>query len=143
MKLELENKLLEKYAKIFAQKDLPMNQTCMCWGLECGNGWYDLIDKLCGQLQFNTDNNNYPQVEAVQVKEKYGSLRFYYNAILTNKDDKYLERKYGFIAGLVSFAEYYSEFICEHCGSTENITQTKGWISTLCEKCMNKEKING
>jgi len=34
MKLELQNKLFEKYPNIFKNKDLPMNQTCMCWGNE-------------------------------------------------------------------------------------------------------------
>ena len=138
MKIELQNKLFDKYPQIFRQKDLSMNQTCMCWGIECEDGWYKLLDFLCSQLQFNTDRNNYPQVEARQVKEKFGLLRFYYESISNNIEDKYLERKFGEINGLISFAESYSEFICEKCGSIENVTQTKGWISTLCENCMNE-----
>ena len=135
MDIELENKLFEKYPKIFKQKDLSMNETCMCWGICCDNGWYDLIDTLCSILQFNTDRNKYPQVEAVQVKEKYGSLRFYYD-IKDIQEEKHREYQTGIIEGLISFAECYSEFICEHCGSNENVTQTEGWIYTLCEKCM-------
>lgn len=139
MQEELQNKLIEKYPKIFKQKDSPMNQTCMYWGLECGNGWYDLIDRLCFQLQFNTEHNNYPQVEATQVKEKFGTLRFYYQTN-ASEEDKYSERNCRYIEGLISFAEFYSEFICENCGSMENVSQTKGWITTLCENCMKKEK---
>lgn len=77
MKTELQNKLYEKYPKIFRQKDDDMKQTCMCWGMECCDGWYDIIDELCANLQFNTDNNVHPQVEFVQVKEKYGRLTIY------------------------------------------------------------------
>lgn len=34
MNIELQEKLFEKYPKIFRQKDLSMNETCMCWGIE-------------------------------------------------------------------------------------------------------------
>ena len=92
MKTELEDKLYQKYPKIFRQKDLSMKETCMCWGIECGAGWYDLINFLCFHLQFDIDKNNYPQVEASQVKEKYGGLCFYYSILLSEKEDKYRER---------------------------------------------------
>jgi len=138
MKSELQNKLYQKYPKIFKQKDLPMTQTCMTWGCECGDGWYLLIDKLCGQLQWDTDHNNYPQVEATQVKEKFGTLRFYYTSIPA-EGKEHTERQYGSIDGTISFAETLSQFVCEGCGSTTNVTQTKGWITTLCKKCLEKK----
>ncbi len=142
MKPELENKLFEKYPKIFKQKDLPMSQTCMCWGIATGNGWFKLINQLCSQLQWNTDRNNYPQVEATQVKEKFGTLRFYYSATPV-KENEHTERQFGVIDGMVSFAEALSGEICEHCGSTEEVTQTKGWISTFCKKCLEVKNIKG
>ena len=40
------NKLYEKYPKIFGEKDLPASQTCMCWGISVGDGWYWLIDNI-------------------------------------------------------------------------------------------------
>ena len=61
-----------------------------------------------------------------QVKEKYGGLSFYYNG----GDDT--------IYGMVRFAEELSYHICENCGSTTNVSQTEGWIKTLCDKCMIK-----
>ena len=74
--------LLNRYPKIFRQHTLPMTETCMCWGLDCGDGWYHLIDRLCGQLQWDIDRNHYPQIEATQVKEKFGTLRFYYEGVV-------------------------------------------------------------
>ena len=44
MKQELQQKLYDTYPKLFIQKDLPPQQTAMCWGICCGDGWYDLID---------------------------------------------------------------------------------------------------
>lgn len=128
MKEELQDKLFKNYPKIFAQRKLPMTETCMCWGVETSSGWYWLIDKLCSQLQWDIDHNKHPQVEATQVKEKFGSLRFY-----TNGADDTQE-------GMISLAEFMSEYICEHCGSTEGVSQTKGWIVTLCPKCLGKYK---
>lgn len=139
MKQELQDKLYEKYPKIFRQKDLSMQETCMCWGIDCGDGWYMLIDELCSTLQWDTDHNNraesgtegdHPQIETVQVKEKYGGLRFYTNGE-TDKQQ-----------GAISFAEHLSFKICERCGSTDEVSQTKGWISTLCKKCMDKKPEN-
>jgi hypothetical protein len=131
MKEELQNKLYEKYPKIFAEKDLPMSQTCMCWGINTENGWAWLIDHLCSSLQWMTDNPptdkngkmEVPQIVASQVKEKFGGLRFYVNG--ANKE-QYAK---------ISFAEALSYHICELCGSTKDIGHTSGWVTTMCKEC--------
>jgi len=140
MKQELQDKLFENYPKIFGQKDLSPRETAMCWGIECGDGWYTLIDRLCYSLQFNTDHNNrpeqgnegrYPQVEAVQVKEKWGGLRFYTNGATDVQQ------------GAIDFAELMSYHICEYCGSTDDVQQTKGYVQSLCVNCRTeKDKEN-
>jgi hypothetical protein len=130
MKKELQNKLYKKYPKIFVQRKLSMTQTAMCWGLECSDGWYWLIEKLCEMLQWDIDHNKHNQIEATQVKEKFGTLRFYTN----NQDEKQ--------AGMIALAEYMSGYVCERCGETKGVTQTKGWIVTLCQKCK-KNRENG
>jgi len=126
MTKELQETLYTKYPKIFADKDKSMQETCMFWGIETDDGWYWLIDQLCSNIQGYIDANNKTQVIASQVKEKFGSLRFYYNS-----GDEMIE-------GMVWFAESLSYHICETCGSTKNVTQTKGWITSLCEDCMKK-----
>ena len=134
---ELEKKLFEKYPKIFRQKDLPMSQTAMCWGIECGDGLFWLIDQLCASLQWGIDNPpvingeeiSIPQIEAVQVKEKFGGLRFYTN---TGTDEQYT---------VIDFAESLSYHICHECGSTKNVGQTTGsWIITMCKECAERHK---
>ena len=60
--------------------------------------------------------------EATQVKEKFGSLRFYYNG-----GDEY-------IMGLVSMAEGISSHTCEECAA-EGTQNDTGWIHTLCDPC--------
>jgi hypothetical protein len=58
MTKELDEQLCEKYPKIFAQRRGNMQTTAMCWGFDCDDGWYEIIDALCSNLQWNTDNNN-------------------------------------------------------------------------------------
>jgi len=130
-----EKELIEKYPKIFIDAYKDPKETCMHWGLECSDGWYDLIDQLCQSLQWMTDKNNYPQVIADQVKEKFGTLRFYYHL----KGDKINEAHDAFIAGMVNFAESMSGMICEGCGA-KGKSRRGGWIQTLCDKCWENKK---
>ena len=126
MKEELQNKLYEKYPKLFSRKDLPMNQTCMCWGMECGDGWYKLLDKLAHQL-------SYYDVYAEQVKEKFGGLRFYVT-FGENMTEDAVDTVYNFIGN----AETKSLQTCEVCGAPGQ-QRSGGWIRTLCDTC-NKER---
>jgi len=121
---KLEKELFEKYPKLFVQKDLSMQETCMCWGLECEKGWFWLLDNLCSCIQDYIDNNNKPQIEVVQVKEKFGMLRFY----ISGADDM--------VYGMISLAESLSYRTCESCGAVSNIIHTKGWIRTICKSCI-------
>ena len=140
MRKELQDQLYEKYPKIFAQKDLDMRQTAMCWGISCDDGWYNIIDMICAEIENHIENENwsihfkkergelpadapnYPQIEATQVKEKLGGLRFYLNYY----DD--------FIRGVISMAESMSYRICESCGNPGKCNE-EGWLITLCDPC--------
>lgn len=127
MRKELQIKLFKKYPKIFRQKDLPETESCMCWGIMTADGWYWLIDNLCDCIQWHVDHNNAPQIEAVQLKEKFSKLRFYYEG-----GDE-------LIHGMVWFAEHLSGMICEECGITDDVSRnTEGYIRTLCSKCRKK-----
>lgn len=124
MSPELQKQLYEKYPKIFAQVTEPVTHSAMGWGICTGDGWYNLIDALCSSIQNRIDLNphlNFPQVVATQVKEKFGSLRFYYEG----GDDN--------VQGKVSFAERISSMTCEKCGLPGTI-EGGGWLVALCEK---------
>jgi len=161
MDKKLQDKLYKKYPKIFVQHKLPCTETAMCWGFECDDGWYNLIDMLCGLIQWDIDENGYPEITASQVKEKYGTLRFYTSGVYKKEKhytfkaiikkylynflrnmmykfckERYQENEhYHTQKGMIRFAEYLSAFVCEKCGSNSNVTQTKDWIITLCDKC--------
>ncbi len=116
MRRELQETLFEKYPEIFQDKDKPMTETCMCWGIDTGGGWYSLLDQLCATLQFHKNMNKYPQVVATQVKEKFGDLSFYYRFAETEASRNNPERSPKFLEGIIAFAEALSEVTCDVCG---------------------------
>ena len=125
MKKELDDALCAKYPLIFKDRHADMRTTAMCWGFDCGDGWYALIDCLCSMLMW--DKHTGKQIEnppiAMQVKEKFGTLRFYVSGATDAQYD------------LISFAEYLSGRTCETCGTTKDTFQTSGWIRTTCPIC--------
>lgn len=124
-KPDIQN-LVDKYPKLFKQKSLDMTQTAMCWGIECGSGWYSILDCLCESIQNYADTINC-DIEFTQIKEKFGSLRVY-----INYEDEV-------ISALIRFAEILSCTTCEACGDTWNVRQdTGGYIQTLCGDCRTK-----
>ena len=134
MKQELDKLLCERYPKMMVNRLKPMQETCMCWGFDCGDGWFTILDQLMGNIQHHIDWNNknfekgysqykqVPQVTLDQVKEKFGTLRFYY----TGGDDV--------IDGMVRMAESMSGVTCEECGVPAK-THGPGWIRTICTPC--------
>ena len=143
MSPEKDKYLCETYPKLFRDRHAPMTETAMCWGFDCDDGWFNIIDKLCANIQHHIDwreeqrarevkrgqngesgmprTPHVSQVVVTQVKEKFGTLRFYY----TGGDE--------YISGLVSMAESMSGVTCETCGVPG--TQRKdGWIRTLCDE---------
>ena len=44
MKHELQESLFKAYPKIFARRHMSKEYTSMCYGIQCPDKWYDLID---------------------------------------------------------------------------------------------------
>jgi len=131
MSPEKEEQLCNKYPLIFNLKRTPPGNPGRWWGFECGDGWFNIIDSLCGCIQSHIDRKKdlLPeekeelQVTAVQVKEKFGGLSFYYYG----GDEE--------IYAMTRLAESLSNKTCENCGSPGKKTND-GWIRTLCPICL-------
>jgi hypothetical protein len=183
MRNELDKLLCEKYPKMMVNRNKSMTETCMCWGFDCGDGWFNLLDQLMGNIQHHIDwkekqrkwaiDYNYmtaqckagnfdlfeesmkntispeykekrleeivtgdfrpvpdpiQQVTLDQVKEKFGTLRFYY----TGGDEH--------ISGMVRMAESMSSVICEECSNPAKTGNDQGWVRTLCGPCVTKRE---
>ncbi|MGA8223776.1 MAG: hypothetical protein WB780_19160 [Candidatus Acidiferrales bacterium] len=214
MNRELTLRLVKRFPVLYQDYRSPMTQTCMCWGFEHGDGWFEIIWQLSlaieeemnyswlqerrfllkkglsrfwnrliytlspirhdrrkqkgsgtqedpyrwvvveqappdclaklarrllprcpsddlgswrGKLQrlgFKTfARSPYTGLAVEQVKEKFGTLRFYCGG--TEAIDKYIH-----------LAERLSAITCESCGKTGKANDS-GWIRTLCDSCRN------
>lgn len=160
MRKELDTKLVETYPDLYKNRHGDMRETLMCWGFDCRDGWYQIIDTLSyaltrshlnakkdledwtknlgkemwpGRVGTQEDidkaQNKFDETPcpiAVQVKEKYGTLRFYV--------DGATDAQYNYI----DFAEILSGKTCEVCGKPGQ-TYYMGWNQTLCDEHANEE----
>ena len=124
MKPELQDALFARYPELFKTKDSP-DSLVGAFGLEVGDGWYDLLDVLFSQLQSH-------DVTLAQVKEKYGRLRVYLDSYPESRDA---------IDAIIETCETLSGRICENCGNKGKI-RGKGWLVTLCDSCSAKERAS-
>ena len=108
----LSNKLLKKFNKIFPSD----------FYFECDEGWYDLLFDLCSKIQEHCDKEKCQQVVALQVKEKFATLRFYISG-----GDEYIHK-------IIDEAEAKSADICEVTGGYGILHRKGYYYKTLCKE---------
>lgn len=118
----LDQHLYETYPELYRDRFGSPTQTLMCWGFECGNGWFPLLDSISTLLTNQCRDQSIASANVIQVKEKFGSLRFYFNG-----GDAFCE-------GVVDMAESMSEQLCEICGAPGEINRLNGWLACYCPK---------
>lgn len=129
MSPELDAALCRDFPLLYRDRNGDPKQTLMCFGFP-GDGWEPLIRELSAKLEALIaalpDDEERPR--AFQVKEKFGTLRFYMETSTSEIQDAIRE------------AEDKSAFICEVCGKPG---ETRGvplppakfrWIQTLCDE---------
>ena len=93
--------------------------------IEVAEGWFDLIDRCCAEVITND-----PTAQAVQIKEKFGGLRFYLD---TNEQERAARK-------IIAKYEDESERTCEICGKPgKTRNYTKYYIRTVCDECQEKK----
>lgn len=116
-------------------------------GFCVGEGWFNIIDRLCGMIYHQVKQHNedveyrlahvkrdpeasysedlitkWDMPAIRQVKEKFGTLRFYMDTNLKQF------RHY------VEFAEAMSGVTCEECGNPGTYRNDTGWIHVMCDE---------
>jgi hypothetical protein len=92
--------------------------------IECGPGWYALVARLARRLEAQIERlprTSQRQVFCVQVKEKFGGLRFYMSATTTS------------MRATIDRATEESFHVCEDCGHPGKPRRRRGWVATLCD----------
>ena len=104
--------------------DNPINTSINRFGYQCDEGWHPHINDLVDDIAAIDKDET---VNILQIKEKFGSLRFYY----TCKNDR--------VKDVVDILIYnYSvklSNVCESCGKPGKKITIKNRKKTLCDKC--------
>ena len=146
-----EGEMYAKYPTIFRDAGGDPQQTCMAWGLETPNGWWAVLDTACAEITAECArlNAKYPDagfcVVAEQVKEKFGTLRFYYRVeyrVEWAEDHPEapdaIDRACEYLRGVVNHAERMTGCICNECGvpvdPSERDPEGYRWHS-VCSRC--------
>lgn len=126
--------LLRGYPRLFGNPEKP-GEVRMRWGFECGDGWFRLLHDLSSAIEeeafrqgLDPDSASWPK--ASQVKEKFGTLRFYMGV------------QRGEMGNLIDQAAERSEHTCETCG-LEGELRTEGWYHVACDSCEEKHRNGG
>lgn len=122
---EHECELIKIAPILYQQSTLSEQETCMCWGFECPDSWFDLLKELSFEIE-NINKNLLAfynsSCQAVQVKEKFGELRFYYDIITNIEINDTITNNINLIRDqineLINKAELKSTKICAYCRST-------------------------
>lgn len=111
-------------------------------------GWYDLVSRLCRQIEAELGDHA-AHFRVVQMKEKFGGLRFYWSwrgrtrptvDILSPSGHARLEQPArnevsARIDTLVAAAEAESARTCEQCGAAAKLRSSRsGWLRVRCTK---------
>lgn len=110
---KFSDRMHERFPKMFEGK---------YGGFAVGPGWWTMLETLCETIQNHIDQSKgqCSQVVIEQIKEKFGTLRFYYSG----GDD--------FVSGAVYLVENLTNHSCEECGAPGHRV-SGGWVKTLCE----------
>lgn len=125
MKQELDDQLCREFPNLYRQRNSDMRETAMCWGFECNSGWFQLLYDLSKNLEqeiLKLPEKVQEHYCASQVKEKYGTLRFYTHG----ETDE--------MSFWIREAENKSNITCEICGELGSNKEINGWYQTLCQK---------
>lgn len=113
MKHSIENQLRSDYPELFDQ----LNSS-----FDVGDGWFDILDRLCSLLATDVLATGHP-CKPVRVKEKLAELRFYcwapYNSPIRS--------------AAIEEARLLSSVTCDVCGATGQLVALSGWLRTRCD----------
>ena len=158
MRKQLDEALCAKYPLIFRDRNENMQRTAMCWGFSHGDGWYNIIDVLCGLLtsDYRQAKGRYESIKDLVGKPRWEGSD---NIVTQEQIDEakvkldeetlkvpvasQVKEKFGglrfYVNGatdkhwnFISVAENMSYRTCEECGAAGK-TYTDGWHTTLCD----------
>ncbi|MCW8829255.1 MAG: hypothetical protein OQK94_09380 [Gammaproteobacteria bacterium] len=128
MNKENTRKLCDDFPELYPGKENPYTGERFPFVFEHSDGWFDIVYQLSRDIMEMAHQAQVEVPEATQVKEKFGTLRFYLGPVSTPIADAVFDR--------ANQAEEQSAHVCEGCSSASHVHAHNGWYTTLCDTCM-------
>jgi hypothetical protein len=118
---------------IYRKKDNGAETIVLSRGIECCDGWFELIHQMSLNIEAiaqrlqteRVSKSKLPHIS--QVKEKFGDLRIYLNDSAAGVDE------------IIEGARRKAAQTCELCGDTGKKQMTSSeWLMVLCDRCVKK-----
>ncbi len=124
MRKELEQRLVKRWPSWFNVTG-DVRHTPMPFGFQCGDGWFNILWRLCVELEplvSEIEKETGECFEVVQVKHGLGTLHCYVSHHTDSIDQSIVE------------AQKESSRTCEICGQPGKRREVDGWVKTVCDK---------
>ena len=119
MNANLTRLLVQRHPALLA---MPNRSVIAQRGVECGDGWHDIIDEMLTAIENHCSAAGAAPPAVLQIKEKFGLLRVY----LTPSNDA--------IRAIVDAAEQKSATWCGRCGRAGKFVTTP-FPQIRCKAC--------
>lgn len=129
---DFDKRIIEQYPNVFHN----YNDNEYMRYIDLPVGWQKVFEGMIEKIELICKLTNI-KIYILQVKEKFGSLRFYYNLDVGDVKDQFSKEADVWcdtISDITSCAEYATEYICETCGDYGRIYTDIGWHRCLCKK---------
>lgn len=124
MSPDLDASLCADFPQLYSVRDGDTRGSVSHFGFETDDGWFRIIHDLSARLEEILEGllaGERDEYYAVQVKEKFGGLRFY-----MSMETEEMSRA-------IQEAEAQSAATCEACGLPGK-RRGRGWVKTLCDR---------
>lgn len=153
MKKQYDEYLCSNYPKLYKDRHGDMTKTCMVWGFDTGDGWFNILNGLSMMIQAHINSRTRERWRIRKGKRKYALMSMteqvknaYLNqdmpprvtqVIVAQVKEKFGGLRFYYDGGdeaireYVSMAEAMSYITCEECGAPGSRSDG-GWIKVVC-----------
>ena len=123
-------KLMQAHPRLFGD---PSGRPDAAQGYpNCEEGWRDLLERCCAGIEAALAEGGAFRV--LQIKEKFGALRFYWSGDLPAAAKAKVEEA-------IALAAARSACTCEICGAEARLHNRGGWFATACAEHAKGEPV--
>lgn len=151
----LQQQIFDAAPVFYQKRSLPCTHTCMCWGIECGDGWFKPLLEFSKKAEaVNELLRPYGCcIVADQVKSKWADIRVYWDIVPLKEDvqedlcehDEFIVKTIeSLFENAVDHLESECENTCEICGAkgdyNNKIFTCGSWLTHKCRACAQKRE---